>query len=246
MYPYNIYNMDYEQVKIQQNMPSSSETDNQNEPIENEPDIQIPMPEQPFSKQPIPSSNNNTNNNNEEISPPDNSFPEQNPESTENLTEPIPKRNGQAPPISEMPLRRRPMPPVSNKYILEILKEAIKDEANDADYYWNLSNKMSSQEDKDILRKIRTDELKHNKMFKDIYYQITGERIDSNAESKKISNDVVSEIENSIFNELDTVEFYRKLMFAFLNLEIRDMLYEIITDEQAHAQKLNYLYAKYR
>lgn len=139
-----------------------------------------------------------------------------------------------------------PNSPTANKYLLDMIKEAIKDEQTDADYYGNLSEKVTEKDDKETLNKIKMDEIKHNKMFNDIYYQLTGERVETTPESVVIGDNLCEEFESSMFNELEAVEFYRKLLFAFLNLEIRDTLFEIITDEQAHAQKLNYLYCKYK
>lgn len=147
---------------------------------------------------------------------------------------------------NEIPANRPPNP-TSNQYLLDMIKEAIKDEANDADYYGNLLQEAPSTEDREILRQIRMDELKHYKLFNDIYRKITSEQLnDIQADSKNISNNLVEEFEKGIFDELEAVEFYRKLLFAFLDLEIRDILFEIITDEQAHSQKMNYLYCKYK
>lgn len=62
---------------------------------------------------------------------------------------------------------------------------------------------------------------------------------------KPISDNMAENFSNALFGELSAVEFYRKLYFAFLNPELRDALFEIITDEQGHAQILNYMYSKY-
>lgn len=140
----------------------------------------------------------------------------------------------------------RPPNPVSNQYLLDMIKESLKDEATDAEYYGNLLNKTPSTEDKEIIRQIRMDELKHYKLFNDIYRKLTGEYLNIPADNKKISNNLAEEFEKNIFSELEGAEFYRKLLFAFLDLEIRDILFEIITDEQAHSQKMNYLYCKYK
>lgn len=129
-----------------------------------------------------------------------------------------------------------------DEYILELIREAISDEYRDANYYEELSKMANTPEAQRVLRKIHLDELKHFKIFQEIYYQLTGEKAEVNYEKSEIEGSLAENYSKSIFNELEAVEFYRIILFSFLNIPIRDWLYEIITDEQAHAQKLNYLY----
>lgn len=49
----------------------------------------------------------------------------------------------------------------------------------------------------------------------------------------------------SLFEELDSVEFYRDIMSNVETPSVREILFEIITDEQSHAQIINYLLFKY-
>ena len=135
-----------------------------------------------------------------------------------------------------------------DKFVSEMIKEAIKDEKKDALFYVELAEKISDENDKKIIHKIHNDEKKHEKIFKEIYMLINGEEPDENElqfEKKQLSTNMLQNFSDAIFDELDAVEFYRKIYFSFLNQEIRDALYEIITDEQIHAQILNYMYAKY-
>lgn len=142
-----------------------------------------------------------------------------------------------------------PPSPDINRYVTEMLIEAIKDERTDAKYYNELANMLEDESDKKILHKIHNDELKHEKIFTEIYELLTGSapnEEDLTIEEKPISENIAENFANSIFDELKAVEFYRKIMFSFLNQELRDALYEIITDEQAHAQISNYMYSKYK
>lgn len=139
----------------------------------------------------------------------------------------------------------KPNAPSDNKYILEMIREAIKDEIKDGKYYDELANKVENENDKKALHKIHADEVKHSKMLKEIYHMLTGEYPDISVEAPTVGCDLPQIFSERLYEELDAVEFYRKLMFVFLNLEIRDMLFEILTDEQAHAQIMNYLFSKY-
>ncbi len=135
-----------------------------------------------------------------------------------------------------------------NTYILKMLIEAIKDEIKDAHYYDEIAKTLTDEDDSKIFHKMHHDEDKHRKIFSEIFEMLTGEEPsleEIQPDYKQVSENMPENFAQSIFDELSAVEFYRKLYFAFLNTEIRDSLFEIITDEQGHAQILNYMYSKY-
>ncbi len=129
--------------------------------------------------------------------------------------------------------------------ITEMLILALEDELKDKDYYMQMMDQVNDKEVKEILRQMSLDEQKHYKYLSQIYKQLTGNEPVVQVGKVEISGNILEEITKAFFGELEAVEVYRRLMFLFLNLQIRDMIYEIITDEQAHAAKLNYLYTKY-
>ncbi len=142
---------------------------------------------------------------------------------------------------AEGPESKRPQP---DRKILDLLIEALTDEQKDFVYYGKLMNMARSQEDKDIIRDIQMDEQKHFMLLSDIYYKLTGRKPKIEAEVKPIGRDLLAEYEKSIFGELGGNEFYRKLYFAFMNVQFRDIIFELMSDEMAHAVKFNYLYSK--
>ena len=128
--------------------------------------------------------------------------------------------------------------------VLDLLIEGMKDKLQDCEYYSKLATTAEIAIDKEVLRQIALDDEKHLRLYENIYLQLAGMKIDITVKSRTIGNDLIDEYTKSIFNELSEVEFTRKIYFVFADLDIRDMLYEIITDDQAHATKLSYLYAK--
>jgi rubrerythrin len=52
-------------------------------------------------------------------------------------------------------------------------------------------------------------------------------------------------MDKRIFMAIEYVEFYRKIYFLVYPIEFKQMLYEMITDEQNHAIKYMHLYQKY-
>jgi rubrerythrin len=87
------------------------------------------------------------------------------------------------------------------------------------------------------------DEGKHYKMFQQIYYTLTGQYIDIPMQEPQKNEKFIELIESSINGELEAVELYRKIRSMLPNTQLRDMLFEIITDEQEHATRFVYLYS---
>ncbi len=142
----------------------------------------------------------------------------------------------------------RDFPDEINQYIIEMVTEAIKDGMADSGFYGTIANMLGDENDSKIFYKIVCDKKKHEKIFAEIYEMLTGNSFsdeDTKCDRKPVSENMAENFSNAIFDELSNVEFYRKLYFAFLNTELRDALFEIITDTQAHAQILNYMYSKY-
>lgn len=129
-----------------------------------------------------------------------------------------------------------------NEYILDLINMAIEEKHASSKYFEELIKMISNPEDEKILRKIYLDELKNTKIFEEIYYQLTGEKSEPDFESIEVEGDLAQNYAKSILNKLENVEFYRRILFSFLNVPIRDWLYEVITDEQSDAQRLQYLY----
>jgi rubrerythrin len=56
-------------------------------------------------------------------------------------------------------------------------------------------------------------------------------------------NRLIDAVETSIDGELEAVELYRKIQSMLPNMKLRDMLFEIITDEQEHATRFVYVHS---
>lgn len=127
--------------------------------------------------------------------------------------------------------------------LISLLVEAMKDERADRAKYGKM---MEMTDDKKVKRQIQfayDDEGKHYKMFQHIYHLLTGQMINVPLPEEKEHHSLVDAIESSIDGELEAVELYRKIKSLLPNRHLRDMLYEIITDEQEHATRFVYLYA---
>ena len=125
-----------------------------------------------------------------------------------------------------------------------LILEALADETHDRMFYQYLLGIAPSQEQCNIIKSIRDDEIRHFKMFRMIYEEITCEPPCAEQKEFEEPENYCSAIQQAIFGELEAVEMYRKIMFGLCSQRHRDMLFEIITDELKHSVKWNFLYTK--
>ncbi|MPL65777.1 hypothetical protein SDC9_11441 [bioreactor metagenome] len=135
-------------------------------------------------------------------------------------------------------------PKMLNRSLCLIL-EALGDEASDRAFYQYLLTIAPDCEQREIIKSIRDDEIKHFKMFRIIYQEITCEQpTPEQKQDFEEPENYCAAIQKAIFGELGAVELYRKIMFGLCSQRHRDMLFEIITDEIKHSGKWNFLYSK--
>ena len=126
-----------------------------------------------------------------------------------------------------------------------LILEALGDEASDRVFYQCLLEIAPDCEQQEIIKAIRDDEIKHFKMFRMIYQEITCEQpMPKQKQEFEEPKSYCAAIQKAIFGELGAVELYRKIMFGLCTQRHRDMLFEIITDELKHSVKWNFLYSK--
>lgn len=126
---------------------------------------------------------------------------------------------------------------------LKLISESVAGEREDELFYDYLLS-IAPEDQKEIITSIRDDERKHVMMFREIYWQVTGQdlppSIDESFEKPKNYCDGISK---ALFGELAAVERYRRILFGFEFLPYRNMITEIYTDELKHSTKWNYLFA---
>ena len=137
-----------------------------------------------------------------------------------------------------------------DRKLLEMLVHAAAGEAAAMEFYKNLSEMLVAEDDRKLVRDIALDEAKHRRLFEELFTSLSGERMPPlpqlQDEPTTPTGSFPSIFEDRIKDELRDVEFYRQIYFALVNLDYRDILFEIITDELRHAHFMTYLYAKYR
>jgi rubrerythrin len=138
--------------------------------------------------------------------------------------------------------------------ILDILCAAIESEQESVHFFGELIKLLKDGADKESVRLIRIDEQKHEKYFSEIHKLITGsppvvaKRVMPRGKLAGLTNsgEVAQACEKAMYNALENAEFYRLIYSGFSNRNIREMLFEIISDEQNIAIKLSHIYQKIR
>lgn len=131
----------------------------------------------------------------------------------------------------------------SSKNLIDLIIEAMKDERHDRVKYKMMMDMTKKDKIKEQIRFAYEDEGKHYKMFQYIFYQLTGKQIDIPIPEVEEYDELIDAVESSINGELAAVELYRKIQSMLPNIGLRDMLFEIITDEQEHATRFTYVFS---
>jgi rubrerythrin len=128
---------------------------------------------------------------------------------------------------------------------LTLIRQAVSGEREDELFYDYLISEALSDEDKKIIESIRNDERKHFKMFREIYYELTGQMLPPPTDTGfDRPGSYIEGIQKALFGELGAVERYRQILFGMQSRKHINMMTEIITDELKHASKYNFLYSK--
>jgi rubrerythrin len=127
--------------------------------------------------------------------------------------------------------------------LLDLIKEAMKDERADRAKYKTMVEMAKNEKIRKQVEFAYVDEGKHYKMFQQIYYALTGKMIDIPVPKPEPITKFIDSVETSINGELEAVELYRKIQSMLPNMKLRDMLFEIITDEQEHATRFVYVFS---
>lgn len=137
--------------------------------------------------------------------------------------------------------------PKNYQNALNLMKSALGSEKHDELFYNYLVSISPNEMDKEIIGSIRDDEIKHNKMFRTIYYQLTGTVLPyGEEEAFNTPPSFCQGLIDALKGELGAVQKYRQILFGLENRVHINMLTEIITDELRHSGFYNLLITRNR
>ncbi len=132
---------------------------------------------------------------------------------------------------------------MTSKKLLNLINEAMKDEKYDHEKYRLMMNMTERSLISNQIEFAYVDEGNHYEMFRELYYELTGEYIDIPTPKVKLSKTLIANVKTSIDGELAAVEMYHEIYSMLKKRSQRDMVLGIIQDEQEHATRLVYIYA---
>lgn len=128
---------------------------------------------------------------------------------------------------------------------LEMIRKSVINELDDELFYSALINQAIEQEDKEIIMSIRDDEIKHNKILRDVYYSLTGSTLPQIRQTNEMeANTYISNLKKAFMGETEAANKYRKILTAMPDKQNIFHILEILIDELRHADKYNYLLTK--
>ncbi len=134
--------------------------------------------------------------------------------------------------------------PKNYQHALQLIGNALGGERSDEQFYSYLVSVAPTEEARKLISSIRDDEIKHNKMFRTVYYQLTGKILPYGEEEPFVQPQSYCEgLKRALLGELSAVERYRQILFAMENRVYINMVTEIITDELRHSGLYNLLIA---
>lgn len=133
---------------------------------------------------------------------------------------------------------------------IKLIEKSIVSEKKDSVFFqWLIDNipvsQLSPKETKKIqgiIESIRDDELRHNLMFKNMYFQITGMKIQPEEETFIPPAGFKDGISDAMIRELNEVKIYGQIMEGLPSLYYRDQVFQILNDELRHGSLYNYIY----
>lgn len=128
---------------------------------------------------------------------------------------------------------------------LTLILQALSGETEDRMAYSWLIDNAPTDEDRQIIAGIRDNEIHHFSMFRQLYYEITGQMAPAAQEEQFIPPASYCEgLSKALLGEQGAVQKYRQILYAMQTRVHINMLTEIITDEIRHGILYNYLYTK--
>ncbi|MCL1935963.1 MAG: ferritin-like domain-containing protein [Defluviitaleaceae bacterium] len=130
---------------------------------------------------------------------------------------------------------------LTDKSLLEIINQSISNKVSDIEYYTKMSKNIVHKNNQDMLREIATEETKQQKLLTDIYLTYTKKMPKIEQEYRHISNNFTTACKDAYQEELKRIEFYKSLYQMIKNVNVKDIILDMIIEEQLHCKKLLFM-----
>lgn len=124
--------------------------------------------------------------------------------------------------------------------LVPLIQKFMQDQANAAAFYQELQNQVPGEDLKDYVNHAREDEQKHYRMLGELYRELTGRTYEATAQKIEFP-DLASGLKRAMDDEYEAAEEYRDVYLKYNNRRVRDLFFELMTDELEHATRFNYV-----
>lgn len=125
---------------------------------------------------------------------------------------------------------------------LEMIRASVADELNDELFYTTLINQAMTDEEREIISNIRNDEIKHNKLLRNVYRNLTNITLpEAKAVDEIPALTYTENLRKAFMGESAAASKYRHILNNMPDRANYNILMEIMVDELRHASKYNYL-----
>lgn len=126
---------------------------------------------------------------------------------------------------------------------LSDLEEAIQDEASAIRFYQKLMEQAPDEKQRASIRHAYEDEIKHLRLFRSLYRRLARREAPVSVRETPFES-YKDGIRKAFESELEAYEMYRNMYLATAVPEVREILFEAMTDESEHAQRFNFIYSE--
>ena len=130
-------------------------------------------------------------------------------------------------------------------YITEKFKEIVSSKYKLVKYYNKILEYIRGKSDKEQIKIIVEEEIKHIRMLKSIYVRVLGGQVINITEEQIKREALIKCVEKTIYLETNILTITKTLMFSIQDIRIKNGLYYIFADDQRHSDIILFIYTKY-
>jgi hypothetical protein len=119
------------------------------------------------------------------------------------------------------------------------IEKFIQDQVNAAAFYTQMMEQAEDPSVREYIQHARDDERKHARMLQDLYRSFTGRTFDAQVQPVQFAN-LAEGLKRAMDDEYEAMEEYRDVYLSTGNARIRNVFFELMTDELEHATRFNY------
>lgn len=124
--------------------------------------------------------------------------------------------------------------------LVPLIQKFMQDQANATVFYGELIEQLQAEELKDYVREARDDEQKHYRMLGELYQTLTGRTYAAQPQPTAFAS-LTAGLKKAMDDEYAASEEYRDVYLKYNDRRVRNLFFELLTDELEHATRFNYV-----